>query len=96
MVKSTFSPFSPQLTQKMTKNHSNLIIKSGVKMRSHLTTKRGDSGSAGSLGQKCVMNQAPNLDTKIIQNQSPTLKSDKNHQNQQNMKNDKIKKIRKV
>ena len=39
-------------------------------MRSNLTTKRGDSGSALMLGEKCVMNQAPKTDTKITQNSS--------------------------
>jgi len=32
----------------------------------------GDSGSAGMLEEKCVINQALNLDTKIDQKQSPT------------------------
>jgi len=43
-----------------------------MKMRSNLTTKRGDSGSAGMLGEKCVMIEAPNLTTKIDQKVSPT------------------------
>jgi len=64
----------------MTKNHQKLINISHSKMRSNLTTKRGDSGSAGMLGEKCVMTEAPNLDTKSDQNQSPTLKINKNDQ----------------
>jgi len=32
-----------------------------------LTIKKGDSGSAGLLEEKCVMNQAPKLVTKIDQ-----------------------------
>ena len=67
MAKSSFSPFSPQLTRKMTKNHSKLIIKSGVKLGHILTTKRGDSGSAGLLERKCVMTEAPKTDTIIDQ-----------------------------
>jgi len=51
----------------MTKNHQKLITKLGVKIGHNLTTKRGDSGSAGMLGEKCVIIEAPNLTTKIIQ-----------------------------
>ena len=47
-------------------------------MRSNLTIKKGDSGSAGMLGEKCVMIEAPNLDTKKSQKSSTTIKSDKN------------------
>ena len=36
-------------------------------MMSNLTTKRGDSGSAGMLGEKCVIIEALNLDTKSDQ-----------------------------
>jgi len=49
MAKSSFSSFSLKWTQKLTKNHQKLIINLGVKMRWNLTTKRGDSGSAGLL-----------------------------------------------
>jgi len=52
------------MTKKMTKNHSKLIIYLGVKIGHNLTTKRGDSGSALMLGEKCVIIEAPNLDTK--------------------------------
>jgi len=67
MAKSSFSSKLTQIDQKLTKIHQKLIIKLGTKLGHNLTTKRGDSGSAGSLGQKCVMNQAPNLDTKSDQ-----------------------------
>jgi len=36
-------------------------------MRSNLTTKRGDSGSAGLPEEKCVIIEAPKTDTKIDQ-----------------------------
>jgi len=39
-------------------------MKSGVKLGHNLTTKRGDSGSAGTPGEKCVIIEAPNLVTK--------------------------------
>jgi len=68
MAKSSFSSFSPQIDKKLTKNHSKLITNSGVKMRSNLTTKRGDSGSAGLPEKKCVIIGALNLDTKNDQN----------------------------
>jgi len=64
-------------------------------MRSNLTTKRGDSGSALMLGEKCVIIEAPNLDTKITQNRCQQQKMTKNDQNQQNTKSDKIKKMQK-
>ena len=68
MAKSSFSTKSPQLTQKTVKNHSKMINICTSKMRSNLTTKRGDSGSAGSLEQNRVIIGALNLDTKIDQN----------------------------
>jgi len=37
-------------------------------MRSNLTIKKGDSGSAGMLGEKCVIIWAPKFDTKMIKN----------------------------
>jgi len=83
------------MTQKLIKNHSKLIIYLGVKSGHNLTTKRGDSGSAGSLGQKCVMNQAPNLDTKIDQKSTQQLKMTKNDQKSQIIKKWKNSKIRK-
>jgi len=64
-----------------------------------LTTKRGDSGSAGLLDEKCVIIEAPNLDTKSDQNLSPTWKMIKNQQKStkcKNRKNDKIRKSEKV
>jgi len=60
------------MTQKSLKNDQKLIIKSGVKLGHFLTTKRGDSGSAGLLEIKCVINQAPKFDTKMIKNKSST------------------------
>jgi len=67
MAKSSFSSFSPKLTQKSLKNDQNFTPKSGVKLGHNLTTKRGDSGSAGMLGEKRVIIEAPNLDTKSDQ-----------------------------
>jgi len=57
-----------------------MTSKWSVKIGHNLTTKRGDSGSAGLLGKKCVIIGALNLDTKIDQKLSITRKSDKNHQ----------------
>jgi len=68
MAKSSFSSKLNTIDQKWVKNHQNLITKSGVKLCHNLTTKRGDSGSAGLLEEKCVIIEAPNLDTKIDQN----------------------------
>jgi len=65
-------------------------------MWSNLTTKRGDSGSAGLLERKCVIIGAHKLVTKSDQNQSPTRKMTKNDQKSQNRKSDKIKKMQKV
>jgi len=39
-------------------------------MMSNLTTKRGDSGSAETPGEKCVIIGALNLDTKMSENSS--------------------------
>jgi len=65
MAKSTFSSKSTIIDQKMTKNHQKLIIKSGVKLSHNLTTKRGDSGSAGLPEEKCVIIWALKFDTII-------------------------------
>jgi len=67
MAKSSFSPFLTKLRQKLTKNDQKSITKSGVKLGHFLTTKRGDSGSAVMLEEKCVIIGAPNLVTKIDQ-----------------------------
>ena len=67
MAKSSFWPKLTQWTQKMTKIDQKLTSKSSVKMWSNLTTKSGDSGSAGMLGEKCVIIGALNLDTKSDQ-----------------------------
>ena len=68
MGKSSFLLKSLQLSQKMTKNDQKLITNSGVKMRSNLTIKTGDSGSAGMLEENSVITEAPNLDTKTVKN----------------------------
>jgi len=64
MAKSSFSLKLITLDQKVTKNGQKLIINSGVKIGHNLTTKRGDSGSAGLPGEKCVIIGALKLDTK--------------------------------
>jgi len=73
-----------------------LITKSGVKLGHILTTKRGDSGSRRMLGEKCVMIEAPNLDTKIDQNSSQQQKINKIDQKSQIIKISKITKTQKV
>ena len=65
-------------------------------MWSNLTTKRGDSGSAGLLEEKCVIIEAPKTDTKRDKNWSATRKSTKNDQKSRKLKNSKIKKIQKT
>jgi len=74
-------------------------------MWSNLTTKRGDSGSAGTPGEKCVMIEAPKTDTifdqKWCQQQKMTkkwqkmtkLKNRQNQENQKKWKSDKIIKL---
>jgi len=62
-------------------------------MWSNLTTKRGDSGSAGMPEEKCVINQAPNLDTKSDQKTTQQQKINKNQQKSSKHKNAKIDKI---
>ena len=64
-----------------------------------MTTKRGDSGSAGMLGEKCVIIEAPNFNSKSDQKWCQQQKITKNHQKstkQKNMKNTKIRKTEKV
>ena len=78
MAKSSFSLKLIKLDQKVTKNDQNLMLKSGVKIGHNLTTKRGDSGSAGLPEEKCVIIWAPKLVTKIDIKLITTLKSDKN------------------
>ena len=65
-------------------------------MRSNLTTKRGDSGSAVMLEEKCVIIGAHNLDTKSDQKWCQQQKSDKNHQKSRKQKNRKKWKTQKV
>ena len=67
-----------------------------TKLGHNLTTKRGDSGSAAMLGEKCVIIEAPNLDTKSDKNRCQQLKMTKNDQKSENHKSDKIKKTEKV
>jgi len=89
MANRTFSLKLITIDQKVTKNHQKLINICDMKMRSNLTTKKGDSGSALMLGEKCVMIEAPNLDTRIDQNSSQTRKMTKNDQNSVKQKNSK-------
>jgi len=63
MAKSSFSLKSLLIDQKMTKNDEKSINIYTLKTGHNLTTKRGDSGSAGFLERKCVMIEAPNLTT---------------------------------
>ena len=55
----------------------------------------GDSGSAGMLGEKCVIIEAPNLVSKSDQKLSTTIKINKNDQKSTKHKNAKIKKSEK-
>jgi len=96
MAKSSFSLKSVIIDKKMSKNDQKLINKSGVKMRSNLTTKRGDSGSAGLLGRKCVIMEAPNLTTINDQKWTQTRKMTKNDQKSRKSKNRKKWKSEKV
>jgi len=65
-------------------------------MWSNLTTKRGDSGSAGLLERKCVMIGALNLDTKSDQNWCQQQKINKKWQKSTKLKNRKKWKITKT
>ena len=80
MGKSSFSSKLILIDQKWVKNHQNLIMKSGVKLGHNLTTKRGDSGSAGMLGEKCVIIEALKLVTKNDTKWCQQLKINKNDQ----------------
>jgi len=64
-------------------------------MWSNLTTKRGDSGSAGLPEEKCVIIEAPKTDTKSDQKWCHQQKITKNHQKSTKHKNSKIEKTRK-
>ena len=68
MAKSSFSLKSITIDQKMSKNDQKLINISHLKIGHNLTNKRGDSGSAGMLEEKCVIIEAPKLDTIMIKN----------------------------
>ena len=65
MAKSTFSTKSSQLDKKMTKNDQKVSNIQSTKIGHNLTTKKGDSGSALMLGEKCVIIEAPKSDQKI-------------------------------
>ena len=76
-----------------------MTSESGVKIGHNLTTKMGDSGSAGLLEEKCVIIEAPNLDTKSDKKWCQQQKSDKNWQKltkHKNMKIDKNQKSSKI
>jgi len=96
MAKSSFSSNWHKLPQKSLKNHQKTINIYDTKIGHNLTTKRGDSGSAGTPGEKCVIIGALNLDTKIIQNSSQTRKMIKKWQKSTKHKNRKKSKIRKT
>jgi len=72
MAKSSFSSKITQLDKKVTKNDQKLTQINDTKLGHNLTTKRGDSGSAGMLEKKCVIIGALKFDTKIDQNTSQT------------------------
>jgi len=80
MAKSSFSLKFIKSDKKSLKKGEKVITKSGVKIELNLTTKTGDSGSAETLGEKCVIIEAPKTDTKIDQNKCTTRKSDKKQQ----------------
>jgi len=63
MAKSSFSLKLTIMDKKTVKNHQKVINIYDTKLGHNLTTKRGDSGSAGFLERKCVMTEAPNLTT---------------------------------
>jgi len=68
MANRSFSLKLIQIDKKSLKNDQKSINIYDTKLGHNLTTKRGDSGSAGSLGEKCVIIGALNLDTKSGQN----------------------------
>ena len=68
MGKSTFSLKITQLDKKITKNDQKSSNIQVSKNELNLTTKRGDSGSAGTPGEKCVIIWAPKFDTKMSKN----------------------------
>jgi len=96
MANRTFSLKLMIIDKKTVKFDQKLTTNSGVKIGHNLTTKRGDSGSAGLPERKCVIIGALNLDTKIDQNSTQQQKMTKNDQNSRNAKSDKIKKSEKV
>jgi len=80
----------------MSKKVTKIDHKIRCQNRSQFDYQKGDSGSAGSLGEKCVMNQAPKFDTKIDQKVSPTWKTTKIDQKSSKSKNRKKWKMQKV
>ena len=83
------------MTQKTLKIDQKSLNIYDIKIGWNLTTKRGDSGSAVMLEEKCVIIEAPKTDTIIDQNSSLTEKSDKNDQNQKMQKMRKVRKCKK-
>jgi len=96
MAKSSFSLKLIMIDQKMTKIDQKLTSKSDTKIGHNLTIKRGDSGSAGLLEEKCVIIGALKLDTIIDQKSSQTRKMTKNDQKSRKQKSDKNQKMQKV
>ena len=95
MAKSSFWLKSTIIDQKTVKNSEKLTHFNDTKIGHNLTTKRGDSGSAGILERKCVIIEAPNLDTKSDKKWCQQLKMTKNDQKSVKHKNSKKWKIRK-
>jgi len=99
MAKSTFSPKLIIIDKKTVKNDQKLINIYDTKTGHNLTTKTGDSGSAGMLGEKCVMIEAPKLVTKIdtkLTQQQKMMKIDQKSVKSKIIKNMKIIKTQKV
>jgi len=67
MAKSSFSSKLITLTQKLTKNDQKMTHIYSTKIGHNLTTKKGDSGSAETPGEKCVIIEAPKIVTKSDQ-----------------------------
>ena len=87
-----FTQIDTKSDKKWPKIDHKLVIQNDVKF----DYQKGDSGSAGMLGEKCVIVEAPNLDTKSDQNQSSTWKIIKIDQNSSKQKNRKKWKSQKV
>jgi len=99
MAKSTFSLKMIKIDQNVIKNEWKLTHIYDTKIGHNLTTKRGDSGSAGLLERKCVIIGALNLVTKIDTNwcrQQKITKIDQKSQIIKIIKIDKTEKVTKV